>query len=183
MLKHKISSIALSLSAALCLALSLGPAQAASSGARQTAKNAPRVQPGTKSVRPVKAVAPRKRERAKVAAAPARPSMGQLAGLHGADDPLDLKSGVALVVDQETSEVLFAKNSQAVLPIASLTKLMTALVVVEAGQSLDEVLEITSEDIDTEKGSGSRLRPGTRLTRGEMLHLALMSSENRAANA
>jgi len=117
-----------------------------------------------------------------VAVAP-RLSFGQANGLHDTSDPLDLKSSVALVVDQDTSEVLFSKNSQAVLPIASLTKLMTALIVTEARQSLDEQLEITHEDIDTEKNSRSRLAPGTVLTRGELLHLALMSSENRAANA
>jgi D-alanyl-D-alanine endopeptidase (penicillin-binding protein 7) len=114
---------------------------------------------------------------------PERPSFGQLAGLRDADDALDLKSSVALVVDQDTNEVLFSKNSQAVLPIASLTKLMTALVVTEANLSLDEPIAITDEDIDTEKGSRSRLKVGTVLTRGQMLHLALMSSENRAANA
>ncbi|MFM2060052.1 MAG: hypothetical protein RLY71_4437 [Pseudomonadota bacterium] len=112
-----------------------------------------------------------------------RVSYGQLEGLHGTRDALALKSSVALVLDQETSEVLFSKNTDAVLPIASITKLMTATVVVEAGLPLDEVLEITDADIDTEKGSRSHLRPGTRLTRGEMLHLALMASENRAANA
>jgi D-alanyl-D-alanine endopeptidase (penicillin-binding protein 7) len=110
-------------------------------------------------------------------------SFGQLEGLHSTRDALALKSSVALVLDQETSEVLFSKNADAVLPIASLTKLMTALVVVEAGLPLDEVLEVTEADIDTEKGSRSHLSVGTRLTRGEMLHLALMSSENRAANA
>jgi D-alanyl-D-alanine endopeptidase (penicillin-binding protein 7) len=86
-------------------------------------------------------------------------------------------------MDQDTSEVLFSKNTDAVLPIASLTKLMTALVVVEARQSLDDIIEINEQDIDTEKGSRSRLVMGTQLSRGEMLHLALMSSENRAANA
>lgn len=114
---------------------------------------------------------------------PARLSMGQLIGLHAADDPLELKSGVALVLDQDTNEVLLAKNPQAVLPIASITKLMTALVVIEAGLPLDEVLTVDSQDIDTEKGSGSRLRVGTALTREEMLNLALMASENRAAHA
>lgn len=114
---------------------------------------------------------------------PARPSMGQLIGLHATDDPLDLKSGVALVLDQDTNEVLLAKNSQAVLPIASITKLMTALVVIEAGLPLDEVLTVDTLDVDTEKGSGSRLRVGTSLTREEMLNLALMASENRAAHA
>ncbi|MFM2406996.1 MAG: hypothetical protein RL223_4876 [Pseudomonadota bacterium] len=110
-------------------------------------------------------------------------SFGQQQGLHNNPDPLDLRSSVALVIDQDTNEVLFAKNANAVLPIASITKLMTALVVTEARQSLDEVLTITSDDIDTEKNSRSRLNPGTQLSRGEMLHLALMSSENRAANA
>lgn len=112
-----------------------------------------------------------------------RPSFGKSYGLHATPDALDLKSSVALVIDQETSEVLFAKNPQAVLPIASLTKLMTGLLVVEANLPLDELLEVSAEDIDTEKGSHSRLVIGTRLTRGEMLHLALMASENRAANA
>ncbi|HSV70240.1 MAG TPA: D-alanyl-D-alanine endopeptidase [Methylibium sp.] len=114
---------------------------------------------------------------------PAKPSFGELSGLRATDDPLSLKSSVALVLDQDTNEVLFNKNGEAVLPIASLTKLMTSVIVVEADQPLDEVLTITQDDVDTEKGSGSRLAVGTRLTRGEMLHLALMSSENRAAHA
>jgi D-alanyl-D-alanine endopeptidase (penicillin-binding protein 7) len=114
---------------------------------------------------------------------PAKPSFGQMIGLHESADSLDLKSGVALVLDQDTNEVLFSKNSEAVLPIASLTKLMTAVVVTEAQQPLDEMVTITDEDIDTEKGSRSRLRVGTQLRREDMLHLALMSSENRAANA
>jgi len=115
--------------------------------------------------------------------APLRASFGQIAGLHGTQDALALKSSAALVLDQDTDEILFSKNSQAVLPIASLTKLMTALVVTEAHLPLDELLTITQDDVDTEKHSGSRLRVGTQLTRGEMMHLALMSSENRAANA
>jgi D-alanyl-D-alanine endopeptidase (penicillin-binding protein 7) len=114
---------------------------------------------------------------------PARTSFGQRAGLHDTADPLDLRSSVALVIDQDTQQVLFSKNPDAVLPIASITKLMTAMVVLEAGQSLDEQLSITQDDVDTEKGSGSRLRVGSSLSRGDMLHLALMASENRAANA
>lgn len=110
-------------------------------------------------------------------------SYGQLYGLHRTNDPLDLKSSAALVIDQDTNEVLFAKNSEAVLPIASLTKLMTATVIVEAKLSMDEMISVTAEDVDTEKNSSSRLMVGTTLTRGELLHLALMSSENRAAHA
>ena len=114
---------------------------------------------------------------------PAVPSFGQMAGLHGAIDPLDLKSSVALVIDQDTREVLFSKNENAVLPIASLTKLMTGLIVSGAKLPMDEMITVTQDDVDTEKHSRSRLSVGTTLSRGEMLHLALMSSENRAANA
>lgn len=114
---------------------------------------------------------------------PAVPTFGQVAGLHDVDDPLSLKSSVAYVLDQDTNEVLLSKNPQAVLPIASITKLMTALVVVEAGLSLDEKITVTNDDIDTEKFTRSRLAVGTTLTRGDMLHLALMASENRAAHA
>jgi serine-type D-Ala-D-Ala endopeptidase (penicillin-binding protein 7) len=117
-----------------------------------------------------------------LAVAPARPSFGQVYGLHATDDALDLKSSVALVVDQHTGEVLFSKNPQAVLPIASITKLMTALVVTEANLPMDERLTVTQDDVDSTAGSKSRLRLGTTLTRGEMLHLSLMSSENRAAH-
>lgn len=120
---------------------------------------------------------------AHVPAEPPQQSYGQMLGLHGLDDPLELKSSVALVVDQDTNEVLVSKNPHAVLPIASITKLMTALVVAEARQPLDELLTISDEDIDFEKNSRSRLKVGTALTRAEMLHLALMASENRAANA
>ena len=74
-----------------------------------------------------------------IRAEPAKPSFGQMIGLHQSADSLELKSGVALVLDQDTNEVLFSKNSEAVLPIASLTKLMTAVVVTEAQQPLDEL--------------------------------------------
>ena len=114
---------------------------------------------------------------------PLRPSFGQMAGLQGAHDTLDLKSSAALVIDQDTNEVLFSKNDQAVLPIASLTKLMTGLVLREAHLPTDQMITISQDDVDTEKGSSSRLGVGTTLSRGELLHLALMSSENRAAHA
>jgi D-alanyl-D-alanine endopeptidase (penicillin-binding protein 7) len=115
------------------------------------------------------------------ARAPARPSEGQRAGLRTTADPLALKSSVALVVDQDTDEVLFAKNPDAVLPIASITKLMTSLVTVEAGLPLDEELEVTGEDTAL-VCCGSKLRPGMRMTRAQALQLALMASENHAAH-
>ena len=131
-------------------------------------------------------VSARRKGAVRAAAAPIIPaplSFGQLAGLHAAGDALDLKSSVALVIDQDTSEVLFSKNESAVLPIASLTKLMTGLLVNEARLPMDEMITITQDDVDTEKGSRSRLTVGSTLSRGELLHLALMSSENRAAHA
>jgi serine-type D-Ala-D-Ala endopeptidase (penicillin-binding protein 7) len=115
--------------------------------------------------------------------APPKLSFGQMAGLHGMQDALDLKSSVALVIDQDTREVLFSKNDSAVLPIASLTKLMTGVVASEARLDQNELITITQDDVDTEKGSRSRLKVGTTLTRGELMLLALMSSENRAAHA
>lgn len=114
---------------------------------------------------------------------PARASVTQVVGLHATSDDLGLKSNAVMVVDQETHKVLFDKNGSTVLPIASLTKLMTALVVTDAGLPMDEQITITQEDVDTLKGSSSRLSVGTTLMRGELLHLALMSSENRAAHA
>ena len=108
---------------------------------------------------------------------------GDKAGLNLTRDPLDLASSVALVLDQTNSEVLFEKNAGVALPIASITKLMTGLIVVEAQQDLDEMLTVTDDDVDREKFTTSRLRVGSRLTRREMLHIALMSSENRAAAA
>lgn len=148
----------------------------------QAAPRAAEAKPGVKR-KVSKTIYTAKRKPAAQRIVPAKPSFGQLAGLHHVDDALDLKSSVAFVVDQDTNEVLFSKNEQAVLPIASLTKLMTGLIISEAKLPMDEMITITQDDVDTEKGSSSRLRVGTSLSRAEMLHLALMSSENRAANA
>jgi len=96
-------------------------------------------------------------------------------------DDVFLRSAVALVQDAESGETLIAKNQGKVLPIASITKLMTAMVILDAGLNLDQRVAISDEDYDHLKGTRSRLRPGTMLTRDELLMLALMSSENRAA--
>ncbi len=130
-----------------------------------------------------RAVAQRVAYASAMAGVPPVLTAGDLAGLNMTRDPLDLNSSVALVMDQSTSEVLFEKNAGIALPIASITKLMTSLVVVEANQDLDEVLTVTEEDVDREKFSHSRLRVGSQLSRANMLHIALMSSENRAASA
>jgi D-alanyl-D-alanine endopeptidase (penicillin-binding protein 7) len=101
----------------------------------------------------------------------------------GADEPPKLSANAVFVMDQNSREVLVSKNDKAVMPIASLTKLMTGLLVADAKLPLDEEITITEDDLDIYKGTGSRLSVGTRLTRGEAMHLALMSSENRAAHA
>ena len=128
-------------------------------------------------------VAPRERHRISKVALPVAASFGSIAGLGASSDALGLKSNAVFVIDQDTNEVLMSKNGSAVLPIASLTKLMTGLVIADAQLPLDQQITILDDDVDTLKGSGSRLSVGTTLTRGELLHLALMSSENRAAHA
>jgi serine-type D-Ala-D-Ala endopeptidase (penicillin-binding protein 7) len=95
----------------------------------------------------------------------------------------NLVSQAALIIDAKSGEPIFAKNSNQVTPIASITKLMTAMVVIDSATSLDEKLTIEVDDLDFLKGSRSKLSLGTSLTRREMLQLALMASENRSANA
>ncbi len=95
----------------------------------------------------------------------------------------DVRSAAALVVDEASSEVLYARRATQPVPVASITKLMSALVVLESGQSRSEKLAITRDDIKRTRGSQSRLPVGARLSRGDLLHLSLMSSENRAAQA
>ncbi|WP_036301038.1 D-alanyl-D-alanine endopeptidase [Methylotenera sp. L2L1] len=97
--------------------------------------------------------------------------------------PLKLASAKALVINQLTGEVLFAKNTNLPTPIASVTKLMTAMVMLDAHLPMDDLLYISDEDVDYLKHTTSRLSVGTMLTRGELLQLALMASENRAASA
>jgi serine-type D-Ala-D-Ala endopeptidase (penicillin-binding protein 7) len=94
-----------------------------------------------------------------------------------------LKSSSVLIIDQSDSSVLYSRHSDVPMPIASITKLMTALVVLDAKQPLDELIPITEADRDFPKGGFSRLAVGTTLTRGDLMHLALMASENRAAHA
>ncbi|HAF01340.1 MAG TPA: D-alanyl-D-alanine endopeptidase [Methylophilaceae bacterium] len=96
---------------------------------------------------------------------------------------LMLASTKALVINQNTNEVIYAKNTNTPTPIASVTKLMTAMVLLDAGLNLEEEVVISDSDVDYLKGTSSRLPLGTQLTRNELLHLALIASENRAASA
>lgn len=95
----------------------------------------------------------------------------------------ELASQSALVYDQASGRVLMEKNAAMQTPIASITKLMTAVLVLNANLPLDEKIVLTADDRDTLKGTGSRLAIGDRYTRGQLLHLALIASDNRAAHA
>ena len=191
MARIRKSILSVSLMCALTAGLVL-PAAAPVAYAATTTKSA-KAKPAKKAAatktKSAKAAPARKRAakpapRKAVAAASIRhASYAPSAALEDADGNLSLRSSVAFVQDLNSSDVLFAKNEGAVAPIASITKLMTALVVVDAGLPLDEMIEVTTDDIDTHKFTHSRLSVGTRLSRADMLHLALMSSENRAANA
>ena len=119
----------------------------------------------------------------RVAYEPRPPTVGQAFGLHETPDALMLRSSVAYVIDQNSGESLFDKNSRAVVPIASITKLMTAMVVFDSKEPMTDQIEVTDEDRDYEKNTGSRLSVGSVLSREDMLHIALMASENRAAAA
>ena len=105
------------------------------------------------------------------------------AGVVAAGSISAVRSNVVLVQDLSSNTTLFSRNDDVARPIASITKLMTAIVIVDANQSMSDIIEVTSSDVDTVKHSRSRLPVGTKLSRGDMMHLALMSSENRAANA
>ena len=106
----------------------------------------------------------------------------QAQGAH-AQKTVYLRSSAALVQDAATDEVVIDKNADSVTPIASITKLMTAMVIIDRGLDLDARIVVSREDVDWKKGTRSRLQPGAILTRDELLNLALMSSENRAAAA
>jgi D-alanyl-D-alanine endopeptidase (penicillin-binding protein 7) len=94
-----------------------------------------------------------------------------------------LRSSIALIYDERGQRALYTKNANTVAPIASISKLMTAMVVLDAKMPMDEEISISKQDMDTLKNTHSRMRPGMTLTRGELLKLALMASENRAAAA
>ena len=117
-----------------------------------------------------------------LAAVPASAKEPRVRQVSESRDP-SLRSTVALVVDQGSGETVLAKNIDEVHPIASITKLMTAQVVLDARLPMEERVLITEEDKDTERNSSSRLRVGTELPRRDLLELALMASENRAAHA
>ncbi len=162
--------------------------RAAAAQAAPTPNAKPKARPkATPKARPVAKAKAKARSRAR--AKPARKrrvvkaAAHRLAAAPRATRLAALKSSAVLILDPKSGKSLYEKNADAVLPIASLTKLMTALVVLEGGQDMAEQLTVTGADVDRLKFSSSRLQVGTSLSRSAMLHIALMSSENRAASA
>jgi len=172
----KKALLLLLVSASLAVGPTFGPwsveAQAASKKKTTVVKKTKHTKAKTKAVK-TKKVAIHKKHAKHVDAAPSADASGHLV----------LKSASAVVLDQTTGAVLFEKNPNAQVPIASITKLMTAMVALDAKPDLKQDLAIQDEDVDTVKGTRSKLKVGTQLTREEMLRLALMASENRAAAA
>jgi D-alanyl-D-alanine endopeptidase (penicillin-binding protein 7) len=152
--------------------------------AKASGKSKAQASTGAKKTKKKIVSAKKKRSAVKVKRVAAkRVSLQQLMGPPYSGGELNLRSASVLVVNQGTGEPLYAKNPQVELPIASITKLMTAMVSLDAGLPLHEEITISDDDVDRLKGTGSRLSVGATLTREELLHLALIASENRAAAA
>ena len=167
----------------LLLSLSIGIVHAEPKKPAQQRKTVPKAVTGAKA--PHKAVHPVASKSGKPAAqarisrravAPPPPEVFN-------PDVLNVQSTAAFVVNISNGNVIFDKNTSAIAPIASITKVMTAMVVLDAQLPMHEPITLTEEDLDQVKYTGSRLQVGTTLTRDEMLRLTLMSSENRAASA
>lgn len=164
---------------ALALAVCVGHVSAAAKQQSQQRKTMPKAVAGAKAVqKPVQRVVLRQGSKKLHVARHASPPPEVFD-----PDVLDVQSTAALVMNLGDGKVIYDKNTTAVAPIASITKLMTAMVVLDAKLPLDESIALTAEDLDYIKNTGSRLHVGMNLTRDEMLRLALMSSENRAAAA
>jgi D-alanyl-D-alanine endopeptidase (penicillin-binding protein 7) len=149
-------------------------------------KKRPAKAEATKTYRPAKPVVKRSRAKSRAVvhrARAVRSAHVEAPALSEDLTHLEVKSSSALVIEQGDGRTLYAKNVDAVVPIASITKLMTAMIVLDAKVDLREAIAITDDDIDTIKGTRSRLKIGTVLERDELLRLALMASENRAAAA
>lgn len=165
-------------------------AKAKKAKAARKAGTAKKTRSAKKSKAAVKKASLKKRSAAKRKARIAqRNAAARAARLASADDFMTkdgqprLYSNAALVIDQESGVVLYEKNPDSQLPIASITKVMTAMVILDANLPMDELITIGNEDVDRLKYSSSRLRVGTVQSRRELIHLALMASENRASAA
>ncbi len=187
----KALSLAITLLALLALspyglarehAASTKPSATAQSAGKHKAQKSPGAKKKKKAVHAKKKTGVKAKMKAKRVQAK-RASLQALMGPPYTGGELNLRSASVLVVNHGTGEPLYAKNPQVEVPIASITKLMTAMVSLDAGLPLQEEITISSEDVDRLKGTGSRLNVGATLTREELLHLSLIASENRAAAA
>lgn len=147
---------------------------------KKTTATAQKKKKVVKKAAPTKKVAAKTKTKAKVAKVAAASTAAAAAA---SATPLGLGSNAVFVMNERTGKVLYAKNADEPRPIASITKLMTAMVVLDAKLPMDEVLTVSTAEIDRIRNTTSRLQVGSKLTRKEMLLLALMSSENRAAAA
>jgi len=163
------------------------PASAAQKPSTSAKKSSPAAKKSSPTAKKSSPAANRLAAKKPAAKKPAvqKPAPAFRAAAPDADPPgaLALKSSAALVVDQHDGHTLYGKNTGTVTPIASITKLMTAMVVLDRELPLDELVMIDAADIDTVKHTHSRLALGTQLTRADLLRLALMASENRASAA
>jgi len=173
----------ISLVAALGVALVPPLAEANSAKHKPTATKTSKSKSTTKHAKASKAAKVQPVAAKKKIVPVARKAVPEASVAHEDSHHLVLQSSAALVQDQATGAVLFEKNAGAILPIASISKLMTAMVTLDAKPNLQETMVITDEDVDVLKGTRSRLKVGTQLPKEDMLRLALMSSENRAAAA
>ncbi|HEY3431973.1 MAG TPA: D-alanyl-D-alanine endopeptidase [Rhodocyclaceae bacterium] len=173
----------ISLVAALGVALLPPVAEAANSKSKPATAKTSKSHASAKHVKPTKAAKVHAVSAKKKITPVARKAVPEASALRIHEDShhLVLQSSAALVQDQATGAVLFEKNAGAILPIASISKLMTAMVTLDAKPNLQETMVIGEEDVDSLKGTRSRLKVGTQLPKEDMLRLALMSSENRAA--
>jgi D-alanyl-D-alanine endopeptidase (penicillin-binding protein 7) len=185
LLSLSVTLIRVSFPALLLLAVLPGAAAASAAGEGRVSVTYSKGKLVEKTQRPAPKVATPRKEQSGAPAGKAKPKAVAAVAPAEPVNPADpgVKSSAALVIDQSSGQVIYGKNAEAVLPIASITKVMTAMVVLDAQLPLDETLAIDAADIDTVKNTRSKLLVGQQLTRADLLKLALMSSENRAAAA
>lgn len=171
----------------VCLSLALPAAeviaQSASESSTSTKKQTTTKQKTTAATKSSTASKKTTKAKATTKTSSTRPRQTLIPGASKTTSMGAVRSNVVFVQDLASNAVVFSRNDEGVRPIASISKLMTAVIVVDANQNMNEMIEVTQDDVDQVKHSRSRLAVGSKLSRRDMLHIALMSSENRAANA
>lgn len=158
-------------------------AKASHTNAKKVTKNSRHKKKANRVSRTGRSLTPAQKRHIARLNAPRPDSTAEIFQFSGATSSLLLNSRAAVVMNAETGEMLYSKNADRTMPIASITKLMTAMIVLDAHLPMDELITIQESDVDTLRHSSSRLPVGTTLTRSEAMLLALMASENRAASS